>query len=71
MKWCWARLPGGVVSWETYKMFKIGEKGQFGSIVALIRLTSDRIKIRPRIVPNFHPSQRGFKSSAENHLRFL
>jgi hypothetical protein len=28
MKWCWARLPGGIVTWETYEMFKVGEKGQ-------------------------------------------
>lgn len=27
MKWCWARLPGGVVTWETYEMFKVGERG--------------------------------------------
>jgi Domain of unknown function (DUF1708) len=27
MKWCWSRLPGGVVTWEAYELFKIGEKG--------------------------------------------
>ena len=27
MKWCWARLPGGIVNWETYEGFKVGEKG--------------------------------------------
>ena len=27
MKWCWARLPGGVVTWEAYQGFKVGEKG--------------------------------------------
>ncbi|RMZ81236.1 hypothetical protein DV737_g2667, partial [Chaetothyriales sp. CBS 132003] len=27
MKWCWARLPGGIVTWETYEGFKVGEKG--------------------------------------------
>ncbi|KIV84911.1 hypothetical protein PV11_00660 [Exophiala sideris] len=26
MKWCWARLPGGVVTWEVYEGFKVGEK---------------------------------------------
>ncbi|KAF7507959.1 hypothetical protein GJ744_009856 [Endocarpon pusillum] len=26
MKWCWSRLPGGVVTWETYELFRIGEK---------------------------------------------
>ncbi|KAF2674455.1 hypothetical protein BT63DRAFT_449446 [Microthyrium microscopicum] len=25
MKWCWARLPGGVVTWETYELFKSAE----------------------------------------------
>ncbi|KAM5430627.1 hypothetical protein McanMca71_005452 [Microsporum canis] len=25
MKWCWARLPGGVVTWEAYELFKVGE----------------------------------------------
>ncbi len=27
MKWCWARLPGGVVTWEVYESFRVGEKG--------------------------------------------
>jgi hypothetical protein len=25
MKWCWSRLPGGIVSWETYDLFKVAE----------------------------------------------
>lgn len=29
MKWCWNRLPGGVVSWETYELFRTGEIGQY------------------------------------------
>lgn len=28
MKWCWSRLPGGVVTWETYDLFKQGETGR-------------------------------------------
>lgn len=28
MKWCWARLPGGVVTWEAYQGFKVGERGR-------------------------------------------
>ncbi|KAK2593204.1 hypothetical protein QQS21_009091 [Conoideocrella luteorostrata] len=24
-KWCWSRLPGGVVGWDAYELFKIGE----------------------------------------------
>lgn len=27
MKWCWSRLAGGVVSWEAYELFKVGEQG--------------------------------------------
>lgn len=22
LKWCWSRLPGGVVTWEVYEMFR-------------------------------------------------
>lgn len=25
MKWCWSRLPGGVVTWSTYNLFSAGE----------------------------------------------
>ncbi|CAI7577873.1 unnamed protein product [Penicillium glandicola] len=25
MKWCWSRLPGGVVTWEAYETFRMGE----------------------------------------------
>ncbi|KAI9698449.1 MAG: hypothetical protein M1836_004030 [Candelina mexicana] len=25
MKWCWSRIPGGVVSWEAYELFRVGE----------------------------------------------
>lgn len=25
VKWCWSRLPGGVVGWEAYELFKVGE----------------------------------------------
>lgn len=27
LKWCWSRLPGGVVTWEAYELFKVGEQG--------------------------------------------
>lgn len=27
MKWCWSRLPGGVVTWDAYELFKVGEQG--------------------------------------------
>ncbi|KAL1310699.1 hypothetical protein AAFC00_000958 [Neodothiora populina] len=26
LKWCWSRLPGGVVTWSTYEGFRMGEK---------------------------------------------
>ncbi|MCJ1242855.1 hypothetical protein MMC30_000050 [Trapelia coarctata] len=26
MKWCWSRLAGGIVTWEAYELFKIGEQ---------------------------------------------
>ncbi|OBT70117.1 hypothetical protein VE03_00550 [Pseudogymnoascus sp. 23342-1-I1] len=25
VKWCWSRLAGGVVTWDSYEMFRIGE----------------------------------------------
>lgn len=28
MKWCWSRLAGGVVTWEAYELFRIGEQGK-------------------------------------------
>ncbi|MCJ1306499.1 hypothetical protein MMC25_000142 [Agyrium rufum] len=26
LKWCWSRLAGGVVTWESYELFRLGEK---------------------------------------------
>lgn len=26
LKWCWSRLPGGVVTWNTYEGFRMGEQ---------------------------------------------
>ncbi|KAF2187065.1 hypothetical protein K469DRAFT_122696 [Zopfia rhizophila CBS 207.26] len=25
IKWCWSRLPGGVVTWDAYELFRMGE----------------------------------------------
>lgn len=25
LKWCWSRLPGGIVGWDAYELFKVGE----------------------------------------------
>lgn len=27
VKWCWSRLQGGIVGWDAYELFKIGEQG--------------------------------------------
>lgn len=29
IKWVWARLPGGVVKWEIYEVFKAAEEGTY------------------------------------------
>jgi hypothetical protein len=29
IKWCWSRLPGGVVTWDVYELFRIGEAGEY------------------------------------------
>ncbi|KAI5861476.1 DUF1708-domain-containing protein [Durotheca rogersii] len=26
LKWCWSRLPGGLVGWDAYELFKVGEQ---------------------------------------------
>lgn len=28
VKWCWSRLAGGVVTWEAYELFRVGEQGK-------------------------------------------
>lgn len=27
IKWCWSRLQNGVVGWDAYELFKVGEQG--------------------------------------------
>ena len=27
IKWCWSRLQGGVVGWDAYELFRVGEQG--------------------------------------------
>lgn len=29
VKWCWSRLQGGVVGWDAYELFKVGEFGKY------------------------------------------
>ncbi|CAK7220744.1 hypothetical protein SCUCBS95973_004266 [Sporothrix curviconia] len=31
VKWCWSRLQGGVVGWDAYELFKIGEQDSRGA----------------------------------------
>jgi hypothetical protein len=26
LKWCWSRVQGGVVGWDAYELFKVGEQ---------------------------------------------
>jgi hypothetical protein len=28
VKWCWSRLQGGIVGWDAYELFKVGEQGK-------------------------------------------
>ncbi|TKA61371.1 hypothetical protein B0A49_11530 [Cryomyces minteri] len=42
MKWCWSRLPGGVVTWSMYELFRTGEQDSImarNSFNAFIPLT--------------------------------
>lgn len=39
MKWCWSRLPGGVVTWEAYELFRVGEQGMPQLFILGARLT--------------------------------
>ncbi|EPE10241.1 morphogenesis protein [Ophiostoma piceae UAMH 11346] len=31
VKWCWSRLQGGIVGWDAYELFKIGEQDSNGA----------------------------------------
>lgn len=44
IKWCWSRIPGGVVSWDIYESFTTGEKESdmvIGSFDAFIPISVD------------------------------
>ncbi|KAG0651840.1 hypothetical protein D0Z07_0860 [Hyphodiscus hymeniophilus] len=51
VKWCWSRLPGGVVSWEAYELFKVGEsdsnmaRDSFATFIPLSVESDSRTKI--------------------------
>jgi len=59
MKWCWSRLPGGVVTWETYELFKVGEIGTFSPPPQLLPdclLTLIRFQHVAQRLHDFYPS---------------
>ncbi|KAH8680104.1 hypothetical protein BGZ60DRAFT_243282 [Tricladium varicosporioides] len=51
VKWCWSRLPGGVVSWDAYELFKVGEsdsnmaRDSFATFIPLSVDSDSRTKI--------------------------
>ncbi|KZF26161.1 hypothetical protein L228DRAFT_235266 [Xylona heveae TC161] len=51
LKWCWSRIPGGVVTWEAYELFRIGEQDSdwardaFATFIPLSVDTDARAKI--------------------------
>ncbi|KAK9453977.1 hypothetical protein V1511DRAFT_461427, partial [Dipodascopsis uninucleata] len=51
LKWVWARLPGGVVSWEAYELYKAGEedtgmdKTAFSTLIPLITESQEKSAI--------------------------
>ncbi|EDN07814.1 morphogenesis protein [Histoplasma capsulatum] len=51
IKWCWSRLPGGVVTWEAYELFKVGEQDSqfardaFSTFIPLSVESDSRTKI--------------------------
>lgn len=38
VKWCWSRLQGGVVGWDAYELFKIGEQGTLSPVASISRM---------------------------------
>jgi len=55
VKWCWSRIPKGVVSWSVYESFKLGEKESGMAINAFdefIKLAVE-CEARQRIIYDF------------------
>lgn len=73
MKWCWSRLPGGVVTWEAYELFKIGEKGTVESPCGShpTRLTMLRFAACKKCICNIHTYERRFGRPQTDRIRFL
>lgn len=43
IKWCWSRLQNGVVGWDAYELFKVGEQGMRVSRAALWDATGKKL----------------------------
>ncbi|KAK4162564.1 hypothetical protein QBC43DRAFT_77729 [Cladorrhinum sp. PSN259] len=55
IKWCWSRLQGGVVGWDSYELFKVGEQDSNmdrNSFKTFIPLSVDN-KARSQIIFDF------------------
>lgn len=37
LKWCWSRMPGGVVTWPVYHGFSLGERGSYSALNTSLR----------------------------------
>ena len=77
MKWCWSRLAGGVVTWEAYELFRVGEQGMASNrtgLAALIRAQIPTWRAMP-LLPSSHSvwnpmrEPRSFSTSLTSWLR--
>ncbi|CCU81417.1 of RhoGap superfamily/morphogenesis protein (Msb1) [Blumeria hordei DH14] len=41
LKWCWCRLPGGVVGWEAYELFRVDSNMARNSFATFIPISVD------------------------------
>ncbi|KAK0728989.1 hypothetical protein B0T21DRAFT_413104 [Apiosordaria backusii] len=56
VKWCWSRLPGGVVGWDSYELFSLGEQDSNlarDSFKTFIPLSFENKKAQAQIVFHF------------------
>ncbi|KAK4659290.1 hypothetical protein QC762_108870 [Podospora pseudocomata] len=56
VKWCWSRLPGGVVGWDSYELFSLGEQDSNlarDSFKTFIPLSFENRKAQAQIVFHF------------------
>ena len=55
VKWCWSRLPGGVVGWEAYELFRVGETGMLEHLSRASQLIDVcRLEYGSRLICNFY-----------------